>query len=55
MRNSHTIMGRGVAHKLDWKMDFSSGGSVKSKWIKSIEDREKPRKRHYERINPFVK
>lgn len=43
------------AYKRDWKVDFSSGESVKSKWTKSIEDGEKPSKRHYERINPFVK
>lgn len=46
----------GILHiKKDWKVDFSSGESVKSKWTKSIGDGEKPRKRHYERIKPFVK
>lgn len=31
----------GILHiKKDWKVDFSSGESVKSKWTKSIEKRE---------------
>lgn len=31
----------GILHiKKDWKVDFSSGESVKSKWTKSIEERE---------------